>query len=66
MAITEAVCFVLKESPRGEGVVETLPLDANLIDLLEEVLLSAEGDDFNREKPRLLGDVALLAPEADS
>ena len=55
VAITEAVCFVLKESPRGEGVTETLPLEPPLIALLGEALLSAEGEDAGREKPRLLG-----------
>jgi transformation/transcription domain-associated protein len=55
VAITEAVCFVLKESPRGEGATETLPLDQPLIELLGEALRSAEGDESDREKPRLLG-----------
>ena len=34
---------------------EALPVDAALIALLQEALLSAEGDDSSHEKPRLLG-----------
>ena len=55
VAITEAVCFCLKESPRGEGATEVLPLGPPLLSLLGEALMSAEGEEAGREKPRLLG-----------
>ena len=58
VAVTEAVSFCLKESYRAEGAAELLPLGPPLLSFLSDALLSAEGEETGRDKPRLLGPYA--------